>query len=93
MEADDATSLDMLFAVRPAGGVPAHRCAPHPNGRVGRQHAILNKLDHGPVGHIMALRESLLLIARPAIRPSATGTPSATASIPTIDVRRGIKIP
>lgn len=92
MEADDATSLDMLFAVRPAGDVPGHRCAPHPHGRVGRQHDSLDKLDHGPVGHVMALRESLRLIARSAIRPPATGAPFATASIPIIDVRQGVKV-
>ena len=93
VEANGTPSLDMLFALRLAEGVPTHRYAPHPNGRVGRQHDILDKLDHGPVGHIMTLRKSLRLIARPAIRPSATGAPSATAGIPTIDVRRGVKIP
>ena len=87
MEADDATSLDMLFAVRPAGASPRMRSSSEWAREKTARH--LDKLDHGPVGHIMALRESLRLIARPATRPSATGTPSATASIPTIDVRRG----
>ena len=82
----------MLFALRLTEGVPTHRYVPHPNGRVGRQHDSLDKLDHGPVGHVMALRESLRLIARSAIRPPATGAPSATAGIPTIDVRQGVKV-